>query len=144
MASIQEKKAQDQILTTKEDGNKPSLSTENNQGEKIPLTAHKDRPMKKGIFSQVENANIISLLHFLFGLKLIGFIYSLKKKKRSLNLTDLGAKGRKINAENFEKAFTRNFHELNQKYPGKRRVIGLTLFRIFKKDFFIQLFWQAV
>ena len=101
---------------------------------------------KKKIFSirsEIENANILSLLHFSFGFKLVRFVNSFKKK-RTLTVEDLGPSDTRNNAEAFEKAFTEYYYELSKQYKGKKRVMALAMFKIFQKDFFIQLFWQLL
>ena len=105
---------------------------------------NKNKQKQKGLLYQIENSNIVSFLHFVFGIRLVLYINSLKRKKKPFSLDNIGPTSEQYNAENLERAFTKYFYELNRKYPGKKRVILYLLLKIFKKDLFIQLFWQTI
>jgi len=92
--------------------------------------------------SFVEKANILSLLHFFFGLK---FIFHVNKaKKKTLTIDDLGPVGHKESSEYLEKLFTQKFYEWRAKDPKKRRALEIEILSLFKKDYALQLFWQLI
>ena len=109
----------------------------------IPSQLTEDKNRVFSIRSEIENANIFSLLHFCFGFRLVRFVNSFKKK-RTLTVEDLGPSDTRNNAEAFEQAFTEHYYELSKKYKGKKRVMALAMLKIFRKDFFVQLFWQLL
>ena len=92
--------------------------------------------------SNIEKANLFSLLHFFFGIKLIHKVNSIKG--RPLRIQDLEPPGETESCENLEKSFTKYYKEYSKKWPGKRRVFTFTLFQIFKKNILIQAFWQIL
>ena len=123
--------------------NPEPVTNERPQEILAPQTKKSKHAFKTSLRYEIEHANLASQLHFFFGVRLIRFVNSIKKK-RSLTIDDLGRTEYKDNAEAFEAKFTRHYCELSKKYPGKKRVMSYTLLKIFKKDFVIQLFWQFV
>jgi len=92
--------------------------------------------------SSIERANFFSTLHFFFAVKLIRKANSFKD--RCLKIADLEPIGESESCENLEKSFTKYYKRYSKKYPKNRRVMALTLFKIFKKNAFIQAFWQLL
>ena len=126
------------VITTPENSRQTQpLTTTSTPHHEIPIS--QNPPPHR---SNIERANFFSLLHFLFGLKLIRKVHSIKG--RPLKIQDLEPIGETECCENLEKSFTKYYKGYSKKYPKKRRVMTWVLFKIFKKNILIQAFWQLL